>query len=60
MPKQQSRKEKKTNQQIVKACLASFQKLNREELETLRLNINALLSDDWANKMIEEKKKIKG
>ena len=58
MPKQQTRKQVKTNQQIIYSSIESFKKLNREELDSIRWHINALLGDDYLNDIIE--KKFKG
>ncbi len=57
MAKQISRKEKKTNSKIVNSCLSSFLKLNKDELNSLRWNINALLDEDFLNTQFEIREK---
>jgi len=59
MAKQISRKEKKVNSKIVKSCLSSFLKLSKDELNTLRWNINALLDEDFLNTQFEIREKAK-
>ncbi len=54
-----SRKDKKTSSKILTSTLTALNKLSREELETIRWNINALLDEDFLNTQAEARSKKK-
>ena len=46
-----------SDKHLLNRILQEVEKLDRRDIESLRWTLNALLGDDWINRMIESREK---